>query len=302
MKLPTSAPLLALLLWAPAHAATPIDETRPVAADAVIEVENISGSIRVRGSARGDVRITGTVGEGAKGILIEGDERRLRVKVDYPKSGRWGGWWAGGERSDSVLELEVPEGVELEVEAVSATVDVEGVGGQRIGIESVSGDIHMAGAPRSLQVETVSGRVDVRAGGIREVGLESVSGRLTLAGPVGERLSAESVSGAIDLQPEGALQSVQASVVSGGIDLRTALAPNGRLNAESLSGELSVVLPKSTSARLKASSFSGSIKSDAGEVEKEEFGPGSSLSTTLGDGDGEIRLESFSGTLRLRLE
>lgn len=302
MKLPISVPVLALLLWAPAHAATPIDETRPVAADAVIEIENISGSIRVRGSARSDVRVTGTVGEGAKGLAVEGDTRRLRIEVEYPKSGRWGGWWGGGERSDSVLEVEVPEGVELKIEAVSAVIDIAGVGGQRIEVESVSGDITVAGAPRSLMVETVSGRVEVSSAGIRDVGLESVSGRLSLEGAVGERLNAESVSGAIRLQPEGALQSVQASVVSGAIELRTTLAPNGRLNAESLSGELSVVLPKSTSAQLRASSFSGSIKSDAGEVEKEEFGPGSSLSTTLGNGDGEVRLESFSGTVRLRLE
>jgi DUF4097 and DUF4098 domain-containing protein YvlB len=302
MKLSMLVPFLALLTWGPVDAATPINESRPVAADAVIEVENISGSIRIRGSARSDVRITGTVGEGANGLLIEGDERRLRIKVDYPRSGRWGGWWGGGKLGESNIELEVPEGVGLKVESISAAIDVAGVSGRRSEVESVSGDITLSGAPTSLMVESVSGRIEVTSGGIREVDMESVSGRLSLTGPVGERINAESVSGAIRLQPEGALKSVQLSVVSGAIDLRTELAPNGRLNAESLSGELSVVLPRSTSARVKASSFSGSIKSDAGEVRKEEFGPGSSLSTTLGDGAGEIRLESFSGTLRLRLE
>jgi hypothetical protein len=301
MNLPTLAPLLALLLAAPLHAATPVDQTHPLAADAVIEVENVAGRISVRGSPRGDLRITGSLGEGVKGLLVEGDARRLRVKVDYPRS-IGGGWWGGGVRGDSVLELELPQGVQLKVESVSASIDVSGLSGRRVELQSVSGSIDFAGAPAAIEIESVSGDIEVQSQGIREVSLESVSGRLTLTGSVGERLSAESVSGTIRLQPDGPLKSLQVSAVSGGIDLRAALAPAGRLSAESLSGALTVVLPRSTSARVQASSFSGAIKSDVGTVEKESFGPGSSLKTTLGEGEGQVRLESFSGTLRLRLE
>jgi hypothetical protein len=287
----------------PVLAATPIDETRPVAADAVIEVGNVAGSIRVRGSDRRDVRITGSVGEGAKGLLVEGDERRLRIRIDYPRGGGgWGGWWGGGTHGNSVLELEVPRGVELKVEAVSAKVDVAGVAGRRVEIDAVSGNVRFEGAPAELEIEAVSGSIEVVAGGIGEVVLETVSGRVGLSGAVGSRLRAESVSGAMRLHPEGALRQLQASAVSGRIEIRTALAPAGRLNAETLSGELDVVLPRNTSAELSASSFSGSIRSDVGSVEKESFGPGSSLKATMGAGDGQVRLESFSGTLRLRLE
>jgi DUF4097 and DUF4098 domain-containing protein YvlB len=294
-------PLLALALPGPLPAATPIDETRAVEADALIEVENVAGSIRIRASQRTDLRVTGSLGDGADGLRIDGDARRLKVSVDHPRSG-WTGWWGGGKVSDSVLDIELPEGVELKVKAVSASVDAAGLRGRRVAIEAVSGAVRFAGAPAELQIESVSGAIDAEAEAIGEVALESVSGRITLDGSVGQRLRAETVSGRIRLSPVGELQSVKVSTVSGGVELNTRLARGGRLDAESLSGELSVVLPAATSARLQASSFSGTIRSDVGEVEKDGFGPGSSLSATLGAGEGQIRLESFSGTLRLRLE
>jgi DUF4097 and DUF4098 domain-containing protein YvlB len=295
--------LLMLLGTATADAATAINERRAVNADAVIEVNNVAGSIRVRGSERSDVHVTGKVGEGANGLVIEGDARRLQIRIDYPRSGGgWGGWWGGGVKSDSVLEVEVPHGVELKVGSVSAAISVSGVRGRRAEVESVSGQLSFAGGPEVLAIESVSGSISVESQGIRELTVETVSGGAAVGGPVGERLRAESVSGRLQLRPVGALDSVQASVVSGGIELSTTLAPAGRLNAESLSGNVSVTLPRGTSARLEASSFSGSIRSDAGTVEKETFGPGSSLKTTLGEGDGQVRLETFSGALRLRLD
>ena len=91
----------------------------------------------------------------------------------------------------------------------------------------------------------------------------------------------------------GELQAIDASVVSGDVELEAALADGGRLAAETLSGQLRISLPKDTSARLRASSFSGSIKSDAGTVEKEEYGPGSSLKATLGDGKGDWYMVAY---------
>jgi hypothetical protein len=304
MKALLCVPLLLWLLAAPpADAATPIDERRAVAADAVVEVNNVAGTIRVRGSNRSDVHVTGSVGEGANGLVIESDARRLQIRIDYPRTGGgWGGWWGGSVKGDSVLEVEVPEGVSLKVESVSASIEVSGVRGRRAEVESVSGRLRFAGRPQVLAIESVSGGIDVVSEGIGELSAETVSGSVKLSGPVGERLRAESVSGRLELEPTGALRSVEVSVVSGGVDLKTALAPAGRLSAESLSGSLAVTLPRDTSARLEASSFSGSIRSDAGTVEKETFGPGSSLKATLGSGDGQVRLETFSGALRLRLE
>ena len=53
---------------------------------------------------------------------------------------------------------------------------------------------------------------------------------------------------------------------------------------------------------LEAESFSGSLKAPGATVDKEEFGPGSSLRTRYGSGAGEIRVETFSGDFTLSLD
>ena len=54
------------------------------------------------------------------------------------------------------------------------------------------------------------------------------------------------------------------------------------------------------SARLRASSFSGSIRSDFGSVKEPEHGPGSSLDATSGSGDGQVKIQTFSGDIEIR--
>ena len=53
--------------------------------------------------------------------------------------------------------------------------------------------------------------------------------------------------------------------------------------------------------RLEASSFSGRIRSDIGTVETAEHGPGRSLQARAGAGDASVRVETFSGSIDLRL-
>jgi len=48
--------------------------------------------------------------------------------------------------------------------------------------------------------------------------------------------------------------------------------------------------------------FSGGISSPVGKVQTEEYGPGKRLEARLGAGGGEIRLESFSGDVRVEIE
>ena len=73
------------------------------------------------------------------------------------------------------------------------------------------------------------------------------------------------------------------------------------IKAETLSGELDLSLPRSVSAKLHAETFSGDINSPNGRVDREDHGPGKSLDTQFGNGQGQIRLESFSGDVQVKL-
>lgn len=299
----STAALLALLLVAPPLLAeTRIDERRPLAADASVEVQNMQGSITITGGDGSEIVIRGTLGEGARKLLVEGDEKRLRIKVDYPDSGGgWGRWWGGTVLGDTDLRIELPRGVSLAAQSVSASIEVEGVDGPRLALESVSGSLQARSASAEVEVDSVSGDAVLELSNATSVDLESVSGDIELRGNVAGRVKAEAVSGDIDLKLDGPLKDARLNVVSGDITLEATLDKAARAVINSLSGDVLVDLPQATSARLRIETFSGRIDSPVGEVEKEEYGPGARLSHTLGDGDADLRLESFSGNVRVRL-
>ncbi len=292
-----AAALLSCLASFAASAATPIDETRPLRADGKLSLENVKGRIVVTVWDRAEVHITGSLGEGTEGLQVEGDAGDLRVAVKYPENNSWFG--GRGNSSDSDLLVSAPATVALDIEAVSASVEVRGARGARLEIDNVSGDVTVDAAPGAAEFNTVSGDLDLTLT-TGDLSAESVSGDVEIRGAVDGRIELEAVSGSLHLDSSGAAKSLSAGVVSGDVELRTGLHPGGRLSAESLSGNLEVILPASTSAQISASSFTGTISSFTGQVDTEEHGPGSSLEVKLGNGDGRIDLETFSGDLTIK--
>jgi len=289
-----------MLAGSAAIGATPINESRPLDGTGRLSVSNVKGSIVVTAWDRDEVRVEGSLGEGTEGLSITGTAANLKIEVKYPENGGgWFGGWGKNSSGDTDLRVSLPAGASLEVNSVSAEVEVRGVRGAELDVESVSGDVTVDAQARDVSIESVSGgqKLVLHA---NDVSAESVSGDVEITGDISGKIDLEAVSGTISVESTGAAKSLTAGVVSGDVRLRTGLQPGGRLRAESLSGDLDVVLPASTSASLRASSFTGTIKSFAGEVETEEHGPGSSLDARLGGGDGSIELETFSGDLTVR--
>jgi DUF4097 and DUF4098 domain-containing protein YvlB len=303
MKLSTlSAALLLALVASPlAFAATPISESRPLAADGSVRVENIKGRIVVRTGARPEVRITGSLGKGAEKLLVDGDARTLHIEVKYPER-NWTGWSGRGDKTEpTILELTIPARASLDVDSVSADVDVQQMAGRRLSVDSVSGNVVVvASSPGEARFENVSGDTVLKLT-TNKLGAESVSGDLRVQGGLKGEVSLESVSGQISLDAP-ALSRLEVSTVSGDARLHAAMAPGAVVKAETVSGDIDLTLPKTTGAKLHVESFSGDISSPVGHVDREEVGPGSSLDARLDGGQGEIRLESFSGNIRLQLD
>jgi len=292
-----AAALASLIAGASALAATPINETRPLSANGSVSIENLKGRVSVRTWDRPEVRVAGRLGEGVEKLEIEGGGDRLSIVVRYPQRSGWFGWGSGkGEPTE--LEVTIPAAAGLKVGTVSADIEVTGTGGQRLALESVSGDITVRGARSGeASFETVSGDVDAELDS-RSTSAETVSGDLRLRGLIDGRVELESVSGDLGLKA-GTVERLDVSSVSGDADLQLALAPSARVAAETLSGNLTLRLPADASGRIQAESFSGSIRSPVGQVVTEKYGPGSSLQGTLGEGSADLRLESFSGDIRI---
>jgi DUF4097 and DUF4098 domain-containing protein YvlB len=274
-----SSAILMLALSGIAAAGSPISENRNVNADARIEVSNIKGQVTVSGWDKPQVSITGTLGDGAKSLSIEGGSDHLMIKVQPPDKQGWFSWGADSRMGDTMLDLKVPRGAEMRIEVVSADVALSGVAGRALNVNSVSGKL----------------RLDSDA---KEVEVDSVSGNIELTGKA-ERGHLETVSGDVDAE-NGDYREISAGTVSGNINLRGKPSKDARVDVESMSGDVHLYLPAYVSAHLRASTFSGSISSDFGTVKDEDHGPGSSLDASIGGGDARVNVETFSGDLEIR--
>lgn len=297
---PLRALLLASLLTC-GHAlaaGTPIGQSRAVNPDARIDVSNVKGSVTVTAWDKAEVAIGGMLGEGARGLAIEGGGDHLGIKVQAPeRQGGWFSWGADTRMGATVLDLKVPSTAALRIEVVSADVSVSGVAGRSLDVNGISGKLHLDSGADEVEVDSVSGPIDL-VGTATRAHLQTVSGNIRARG-VGGKLRFETVSGDISADNRS-YRELDASTVSGSIELRGMPEPAARVSVESMSGDVRLYLPAVISASLRASSFSGSIRSDFGTVERPDHGPGSRLDATSGSGEGRVKIETFSGDVEIR--
>jgi len=292
--------LAASLLFAlPALAATPIDQTRPLSLDGSLRIENLMGEVVVRTWDKPQVHVTGSLGEGVEKLEIGQGGDSLAIEVKYPRND--GGWFGGNKSEPSRIEVRMPAGASLVVDVVSAQVDIEGLASPRLVVDSVSGDVRLrATRAAEARFDLVSGDLEGDLDSA-DISVDTVSGDVRLSGRGGGELGVDSVSGDTELEYDSLRRAIMDSV-SGDVSLRTALAPSGRISADTVSGGVQLRLPADTSARLSVETFSGSISSPVGKVKTEKYGPGATLDAQLGAGDGELKLVTFSGGVRLYLE
>jgi DUF4097 and DUF4098 domain-containing protein YvlB len=301
MRLPIQALTLALLAGlacAPLFAATPIDQARPLDPRGRIEIENLKGRIQVRAWERNEVRITGTLGDGVEKLVVEGDRDHLVVRVQYPKHI---GAWRSDQTGPTDLQLQVPLQADLDIESVSADIDIDGVAPGDFDVNTVSGGVVVAAAPKRADINSVSGDLRLTLN-TAEASAETVSGDIVLVGRLDGEVHAETVSGDITIDSRGQrLRRLSTGTVSGDAQARVGLVNGGEIKSETVSGDIRLRLPKTLSARVSGESFSGDLDAPGAKVRKEEFGPGKSFEARYGSGAGEIRMETFSGDAELIL-
>ena len=289
--------LTLLLATGDAFAGTPIDQTRAVNADARIDVSNIKGSVMVSGWDNPEVAISGTLGDGARPLKIEGSDADVRIKVEGDGKQGWFSWGSDSRMGPTDLDVKVPRSAAVKIEVVSANVSLSGVDGASLEVESVSGKLRLDSGAKALEINSVSGNVDLTAKSDK-AHVETVSGNIRARGLNGQ-IKFDTVSGDIDAE-NGSYREINAGTVSGDVNLQGKPDDNARIDVQTMSGDVHLTLPADASARLRASSFSGSIRSDFGAAKEPDHGPGSSLDTSIGTGTGRVKIETFSGDIEMR--
>jgi DUF4097 and DUF4098 domain-containing protein YvlB len=300
MKTIRYAPLLLAFAISQAFAGTPINLSKNANPDVHLSIENVKGVVTVSAWDRNQVEVSGTLGDGARPLQIEGSPGALSIKVEAEGASvksSWFNWGNDKSMEGTTLNVRVPKGAHLDIDVVSAPVSIDGIDGGKIDINTVSGRVRANARTPSLSVDSVSGSIDM-AGLAQKADLQTVSGDI-VAPSVGGELDAQTVSGRITIGG-GPFQKASLSTVSGDVQLTGDLANNGSIDVDSMSGDVQLQVPSTLSAKITATSFSGDLRSDYGNASKVEDGPGKELKTVAGSGHGKINVETFSGDVRIR--
>jgi DUF4097 and DUF4098 domain-containing protein YvlB len=265
---------------------------KTVAADArgIVEISNVSGRINVIGWDRAEVAVHGTLDERVERVDVLTSKGRTTIKVVLPNM-NWGG------NSDADLEVRVPNQSEVQATAVSANLETSHLtGAQRL--KTVSGDLRADVSAADFEAATVSGDMHLRGNGqAADMRLSTVSGEIVLERGAGE-VEASSVSGGVRLDMDAA-RGVRMRSTSGDLEFRGSLSDAATLEAETVSGDVTV--RSRGGLEYEASSFSGDIDNCWGKAAEatSQHGPGSRLMGTTGNGKARLRVRSMSGDVEL---
>jgi hypothetical protein len=178
-----------------------VDETRPLAANGELSLENTNGSVRLAGWDEPRVRIEAVKRARSERALeelkveIEGEGDRLAVRTRYPRP-----HWMGGAGSVE-YRVSVPRGARVRVSTVNGRVEVDGVLGP-VRASTVNGSVDLTGVAGAVEASAVNGSVEVdvaRVGpsGRSELHTTNGSVRLTLPREASADVEAHTVNGSV---------------------------------------------------------------------------------------------------------
>jgi DUF4097 and DUF4098 domain-containing protein YvlB len=284
--------LLVMALVAPVTAADrEVKESGPASATGTVMIENISGSVVVVGWDKAEVSVEGTLSGDIEELRFKTGKNKTQIEVVYPKNQK-------NIKGEANLVINVPRGSRLEVESISAFIEVSDVTGQ-VDVSSISGDVTVTGECEELEAESISGDVFVE-GGAPEIEIGSISGKVKASGKVSD-IEVGTVSGSIDLAFEKYL-GLNVESVAGDATVKGDLAGDAHFSFNLHSGDLTLTVPGDLSADFEIETFSGEIDNDFGQKSRKtsKYAPGRELEFTVGGGAARVRINTFSGDVVIR--
>ncbi|WP_017592157.1 DUF4097 family beta strand repeat-containing protein [Nocardiopsis potens] len=153
-------------------------------------------------------------------------------------------------------EITVPAGTEVTVETVSGEVELAGLTGP-VQVDTTSGEIEASDLSGSADLRSTSGEIDVSGATGDALRAATTSGEVDLEGVDTAELEAESVSGGIGV--EGGFDAARLSTTSGSVEVE-AERPFERLTAETVSGGVELRVPEGRTYDVRTDTTSGSAE------------------------------------------
>lgn len=282
--------LLLVVPWSLVHARKAIDERHPADPQGSVEIVNVAGSVAVSGWDRPEVEVTGTAGDQVERVTVTTSGTLTSIHVES------GSGWGLGHSGEAHLVVRVPAKSAVSATLVSADLKLSGVQGD-VNLQTVSGDVS-GDVGGNVRANTVSGGVQLTAPSAKSIEIRTISGDILLTGGGGEvEITTVSGNARIDL---ATLTRGRLKTVSGDMSATLALAPDGQVDGESVSGNFRFEFPSVPAAEFDVQSFSGDIHNCFGPKPMQpQYGPGSRLTFNNGDSHAHVRVATKSGDVNL---
>jgi len=301
--------ILFLIAFASASFATQVKEkmekTFPLAEEGSVSVKNVAGEILIHAWNEEKVKMVAT--KWARALtqkkaeeLLEAIEINiiamddsLDIDTDFP-------WREKLDSTSSVgvdYELWVPLSAEVNAQSISGSIQIMEREND-VWTKTISGTLKIEGVVGDVEAKTTSGAIEIKNTESESIVADSTSGEVNVQEVVGI-IKAHSVSGRVRIaDSRGGVKSVRTT--SGGIwvELKKVSQAVSSMLFTSISGNVTLLLPKSISADIDARTTSGRIHSEfkitiEGEIDKR------SLRGTIGEGGIKITIKTISGDIFL---
>jgi len=252
--------------------------------------------VRVTGWDRNEILVRATLAEGVERLSFENDHDEVQIEVDLGRRRREQRSEVGG----SELDISVPRGALVEIEALAASVSVQGVDGE-IRVETSAGDITVAGGARRIEADSAAGDIEIDATGEgATIGAEVLAGSV-LVQFVDASVSVTTVTADARIIG-GRLRGGDFESTSGVLYFEGEIAAGADIGFENFNGDVELLIPEETAAAFDISTYSGAIETEFGYQgqPEEEFSPEQRAEFTLGAGGASIEIETFAGRVSVR--
>ena len=244
----------------------------------IIDIQWEAGSVLIRPYDGETVKIDEKINGVGTDAPMSCTQQDGRLSIRYTDKGDVFSFISLGQ--DKELSVFIPErlaksaGLKIKVNTASAKTDISGIDALSIELNSASGNINISEASaQKLNLGTASGSVYLESMAAGEVNASSVSGGI-------EAYMLEKYKGAFE-------------TTSGEIKVMSKVCPD-ELDADSVSGRITIGLPEDSSFELEKETVSGEFSS---ELPVAAYGD----AYVYGSGASEIDVETVSGEIEIKV-
>jgi DUF4097 and DUF4098 domain-containing protein YvlB len=249
---------------------------------------------------------TVVVGNGAAVVVVNGwDQTSIRVKarsqdgtLRFEAASSRVVLQTERPRDEAIIQISVPRGVRVVARTNTGNITIKDTWGD-VDAETSSGNVSVAGA-RDVEATNLSGDLDVKQTS-GAVTLSSNSGDCSVSDAKGS-IEASSVSGDVTVRRSWS-KIVRLETTNGTIQFEADVVPDGRYEFVSHDGAILLSLPKTSSAQVGITTWSGKVESEFPITVRPGFSADSvgtrRYTFTLGEGSARITAETFSGDVSI---